>query len=80
MEEFITLILNTYGYCYQNPVLLVDPNGKQSVGAAVGKVVGRKFLGETVGGIIGGIVDIPTTVLGAVLHSTSLNEGESKWL
>ncbi|MXO33505.1 type IV secretion protein Rhs [Apibacter sp. B3889] len=72
--------LNTYGYCYQNPVLLVDPNGKQSVGAAVGKVVGRKFLGEKVGGIVGGIVDIPTTVLGAVLHSTSLNEGESKWL
>ena len=76
MEEFITLILNTYGYCYQNPVLLVDPNGKQSVGAAVGKVVGRKFLGETVGGIL----DIPTIVLGAVLHFTSLNEGESKWL
>ncbi|PQL91275.1 RHS repeat-associated core domain-containing protein [Apibacter adventoris] len=23
--------LNTYGYCYQNPVLLVDPNGKQVV-------------------------------------------------
>ena len=22
--------LNTYGYCYQNPVLYVDPNGKQS--------------------------------------------------
>ncbi|WP_128331610.1 RHS repeat-associated core domain-containing protein [Apibacter sp. HY039] len=22
---------NTYGYCYQNPVLLVDPNGKQTV-------------------------------------------------
>ncbi|WP_303850033.1 hypothetical protein [Apibacter mensalis] len=80
MEEFITLILNTYGYCYQNPVLLVDPNGKQLVGAAVEKVVGRKFLGETVGGIIGGILDIPTIVLGAVLHFTSLNEGESKWL
>ncbi|MXP12534.1 hypothetical protein [Apibacter sp. B3239] len=72
--------LNTYGYCYQNPVLLVDPNGKQSVGAAVGKVVGRKFLGETVGGIIGGIVDIPTTVLGAVLHSTALNQGEQEAL
>ena len=50
------------------------------VGAAVEKVVGRKFLGETVGGIIGGILDIPTIVLGAVLHFTSLNEGESKWL
>ncbi|WP_221405111.1 RHS repeat-associated core domain-containing protein [Apibacter adventoris] len=22
---------NTYGYCYQNPVLLVDPNGKQAI-------------------------------------------------
>ena len=22
--------LNTYGYCYQNPVKLVDPNGKQA--------------------------------------------------
>ena len=22
--------LNTYGYCYQNPVLYVDPNGKQN--------------------------------------------------
>ncbi len=21
---------NTYGYCYQNPVILVDPNGKQA--------------------------------------------------
>ncbi|WP_255571565.1 RHS repeat domain-containing protein [Apibacter sp. ESL0404] len=72
--------LNTYGYCYQNPVLLVDPNGKQSVGAAVGKVVGRKFLGEKVGGIIGGILDIPTTVLGAVLHSTALNQGEQEAL
>ena len=27
--------LNTYGYCYQNPVLLVDPNGKQAIAGAV---------------------------------------------
>ena len=33
--------LNTYGYCYQNPVLYVDPNGKQNVaGALIGAVVG----------------------------------------
>ena len=27
---FNSFNLNTYGYCYQNPVLYVDPNGKQS--------------------------------------------------
>ncbi|MDQ6528089.1 RHS repeat-associated core domain-containing protein [Flavobacterium sp. LHD-85] len=27
--------LNTYGYCYQNPVLYVDPNGKQSMAGAL---------------------------------------------
>ena len=26
---------NTYGYCYQNPVLLVDPNGKQIIAGAI---------------------------------------------
>jgi hypothetical protein len=26
---------NTYGYCYQSPVLLVDPNGKQAIAGAV---------------------------------------------
>ena len=25
--------LNVYGYTYQNPVIYVDPNGKQSVSA-----------------------------------------------
>jgi hypothetical protein len=31
---------NTYGYCYQNPVLLVDPNGKQAIaGAVIGAAV-----------------------------------------
>ena len=28
---FNSFNLNTYGYCYQNPVLYVDPNGKQSI-------------------------------------------------
>ncbi|WP_221405138.1 RHS repeat domain-containing protein [Apibacter adventoris] len=28
---FNSFNLNTYGYCYQNPVLLIDPNGKQSI-------------------------------------------------
>ncbi|WP_221405059.1 RHS repeat-associated core domain-containing protein [Apibacter adventoris] len=28
---FNSFNLNTYGYCYQNPVLLVDPNGKQAI-------------------------------------------------
>ena len=27
---FNSFNLNTYGYCYQNPVLYVDPNGKQA--------------------------------------------------
>ena len=32
--------LNTYGYCYQNPVKLVDPNGKQAIaGALIGAIV-----------------------------------------
>lgn len=26
---------NTYGYCYQNPVKLVDPNGKQALAGAI---------------------------------------------
>jgi hypothetical protein len=31
---------NTYGYCYQSPVLLVDPNGKQAIaGAVIGAAV-----------------------------------------
>ncbi|WP_171571065.1 RHS repeat domain-containing protein [Flavobacterium sp. CLA17] len=33
--------LNAYGYCYQNPIVLVDPNGKQAIsGALTGFVVG----------------------------------------
>ena len=31
---------NTYIYCYQNPVILVDPNGKQAIaGAVIGAIV-----------------------------------------
>ena len=45
--------LNTYGYCYQNPVLLVDPNGKQAIaGAEIGafteyaSIIGERMLFE----------------------------------
>ncbi len=35
---------NVYGYCYQNPIILVDPNGKQNVpGAIIGAAVGGLF-------------------------------------
>jgi len=33
---------NSYGYCYQNPILYVDPNGKQNV---AGAVIGAAFCG-----------------------------------
>ena len=41
--------LNVYGYCYQNPVLLVDPNGKQNVAGAL--------TGALIGAVIGGGLD-----------------------
>ena len=46
--------LNTYGYCYQNPIILIDPNGKQvwtrilggvkAVGGALEMVAGGALL------------------------------------
>jgi RHS repeat-associated protein len=42
--------LTVYGYCYQNPIVLVDPNGKQTVPITLGSV----SAGSVGGGIGGG--------------------------
>jgi RHS repeat-associated protein len=49
--------LNTYAYCYQNPINLIDPNGKQ--------VNWQKVWNRTTGGVqmVGGVVE---SVLGGV--------------
>ena len=41
--------LNTYGYCYQSPVLFFDPNGKQNVAGAI--------IGAGIGALIGGALE-----------------------
>ncbi|MFV0531041.1 MAG: RHS repeat domain-containing protein [Flavobacteriales bacterium] len=66
---FNSFNLNVYGYCYQNPILYFDPNGKQSkfwtrfwgglqmVGGAV----------EVVGGAVGMVAPEPATTIGVAL-------------
>jgi hypothetical protein len=73
---FNSFNLNTYIYCYQNPVLFVDPDGKQTLGQTVSKGLGRGVIADG----IGFIIDIPTNVLGALLKSQPLNGGEAKWI
>jgi hypothetical protein len=70
---------NTYGYCYQSPVLLVDPNGKQTKSSTLGGYVAKQIGGNT-GSVIGFILDLPTNTLGALLRSTTLNNGEQQAL
>lgn len=50
--------LNVYGYCYQNPILFYDPNGKQS-----------KFWTRTIGAVqmIGGVVEAVVGGVGGVV-------------
>ncbi|MCB9202820.1 MAG: hypothetical protein H6604_07230 [Flavobacteriales bacterium] len=46
--------LNVYGYCYQNPLRYVDPNGKQVDIVVEGGLVGHTFI------IVGSATDNPT--------------------
>jgi hypothetical protein len=70
---------NTYGYCYQSPVKLVDPNGKQIKSSTLGGYAAEQIGGNT-GVAIGFIVDLPTNTFGALLRFTTLNSEEQQTL
>ena len=46
---FNSFNLNTYGYCYQNPVTMVDPNGKQTMSDIYGPSDAEYILSFTFG-------------------------------
>ena len=60
--------LNTYGYCYQNPVLLVDPNGKQTEFWNAQEPTMAEYIVSSTIGFIGdaraGVMNLASRILG----------------
>ena len=60
--------LNTYGYCYQNPVLLIDPNGKQTEFWDTQEPTMAEYIVSSTVGFIGdaraGVMNLASRILG----------------